>query len=80
MTRTSSICLSNILHIQENFSNIELQLIIASTISKYSSIKMSHVYIRFEDKNDYIIWLKYLTNVIQEAKDQSWSKTNELFI
>jgi hypothetical protein len=41
---------------------------------------MSHVYIRFEDKNDYIIWLKYLTNVIQEAKDQSWSKTNELFI
>jgi hypothetical protein len=83
INRTSSICLSNVLRINEDFANTELHLIVASTSSKhsrYSSIKMKHVYIRFEDKNAYISWLEYLTNAIQEAKDQNWSKTNELVI
>jgi hypothetical protein len=48
--------------------------------SRYSSVEMKRVYIRFEDKNDYCIWLHYLTNAIQDAKDQSWSKTNEVLM
>lgn len=43
-------------------------------------MKMKNIYIRFDNKNDYIIWLECLTNAIQQAKDQSWSKTNELVI
>jgi hypothetical protein len=41
---------------------------------------MKHVYIHFQNKYDYIIWLDYLTNAIQQAKDQSWLKTNEVII
>jgi hypothetical protein len=80
MNRTSTIHLSNVLHIEQDYSNTELHLIIASTISKYSSIKMTHVYIRFQDKINYIIWYDYLINAIQQAKDQCWSKTNELIL
>ncbi len=83
MNRTSNIHLSNILHIEQDYSNTELHLIIASTISKYSrysSIEMKHVYIRFQDKIDSIIWYDYLINAIQQAKDQSWSETNELIL
>jgi hypothetical protein len=70
-------------HIQEDFSNEELCLLVASNSrksSRYSSLKIKRVYIRFEDKNDYCIWLDYLTNAVQDAKDRSWSKTNELVI
>ncbi len=48
--------------------------------SQYSSVKIKRVYVHFEDKNDYCDWLQYLTTAIQDAKDQSWSKTNELII
>ena len=81
--RTSRICLSNIIRINEDFANREFHLITASSSSKhsqYSSMKMKNIYIRFDNKNDYIIWLECLTNAIQQAKDQSWSKTNELVI
>jgi hypothetical protein len=41
---------------------------------------MNNIYIRFDDKNDYINWFACLSNAIQHAKDQSWSKTNEIVI
>jgi hypothetical protein len=48
--------------------------------SKHPSVKMLRVYLRFEHKNEYFIWIRHLTNAIQQAKDQSWTKTNELVI
>lgn len=84
INRTSTIIsLSNVLHIEEDLSNGELHLISALTTSKsspYSSIRMKHVYIRFQEKHNYVLWLKYLKNGVQKAKDQSWRKTNELII
>lgn len=83
MNHITTISLSNVLHIEEDISNKELHLITASTTSKlspYSSIRMKHVYIRFQEKNNYTLWLEYLRNAIQKAKDQSWRKTNELII
>ncbi len=80
---TTSLCLANVVHIQEDPSNIELRLVIAGIMnksSKHSSIKMMRVHLRFEHKNEYYIWLHQLTNAIQQAKDQSWTKTNELVI
>ena len=77
------ICLSNIVHIQEDPSNKELCLIVASTMiksSQYSSVKIIRVYLHFEHKNEYFNWFQHLTNAIQQAKDQSWSKKNELVI
>jgi hypothetical protein len=59
---------------------MELHLIVASKSSRYSSIEMKNVYIRFDDKHDYVNWFECLSNAIQQAKDQSWSQTNELVI
>ncbi|CAF0862251.1 unnamed protein product [Rotaria sordida] len=80
MNQISSICLSNVVHIEEDSLNTKLCLIVASTYSRYSSITMIRVYIRFQDKNDYFIWLKHLTNAIKKAKDQNWTENNELVI
>ncbi|CAF2778396.1 unnamed protein product [Rotaria sp. Silwood2] len=80
MNRTSSIYLSNVVHIEEDSSNAVLCLIVASTYSGYSSIKMIRVYICFPDKNYYFIWLSHLTNAIKKAKDQNWTEKNELVI
>ncbi|CAF3444946.1 unnamed protein product [Rotaria socialis] len=81
--QTSSICLSNVVHVEEDCSNEELCLIVASTmstVSRYSSIKLIRIYIRFENQNDYIMWLNYLKNAVKKAKDQNWSMKNEVVI
>ncbi len=80
MNRTTRICLSDVIRINENFSNLELHLIVASKYSRYTSIEMQNVHIRFDDKHAYVLWLECLANAIQQAKDQSWSQTNELVI
>jgi hypothetical protein len=80
---TTSFCLANVVHIQEDPSNEELRFVVAATMnksSKHPSVKMLRVYLRFEHKNEYFIWIRHLTNAIQQAKDQSWTKTNELVI
>jgi hypothetical protein len=80
---TTNLSLANVVHIQEDPSNIELRLVVAGIMnksSKHSSIKMRRVHLRFEHKNEYYIWLPHLTNAIQQAKDQSWTKKNELVI
>jgi len=51
-----------------------------SKYSQYASIKMKNMYIRFVERTECIIWHEYLTYAIQQAKDHSWSKTNELVI
>ena len=76
---TTSLCLANVVHMQEDPSNEELRLIVAGTMNK-SSIKMMRVHLRFEHKNEYFIWFHQLTHAIQQAKDQSWTKKNELVI
>lgn len=80
---TTNISLANVVHIQEDCSNEELRLVVAGLMnksSKHSSIKMMRVHLRFENKNQCYLWLHHLTNAIQQAKDQSWSKKNELVI
>jgi hypothetical protein len=80
---TTSFSLANVVHIQEDPSNEELRLIVAATInksSKHSSVRMIRVHLRFQHKNEYFIWFHHLTNAIQQAKDQSWTKKNELVI
>ncbi len=79
----TSLCLANIVHIHEDPSNEELRLVVAGTMnksSKHPSVKMMRVHLRFEHKNEYFIWFHQLTHAIQQAKDQSWTKTNELVI
>jgi len=82
--RSANINLSNVLQIEQDLCNNELHLIVASsTMSKYSqyaSIKMKNMYLRFAERTECIIWHEYLTYAIQQAKDHSWSKTNELVI
>ncbi|CAF1051144.1 unnamed protein product [Rotaria sordida] len=80
---TSSVSLANVVHVQEDRSNEELRLVVAGTMSKsskHSSVKMMRVHLRFEHTNEYIVWFHHLTNAIQQAKDQSWTKKNELVI
>ncbi|CAF1477126.1 unnamed protein product [Rotaria magnacalcarata] len=80
---TTSVCLANVVHIQEDRSNEELRLVVAATVnksSKYSSVKMIRVHVRFEHTNEYSLWFHHLSHAIQQAKDQSWSKKNELVI
>jgi len=80
---TTSLSLSNVVHIQEDPSNEELRLIVAGIMnksSKYTSRKMMRIHLRFEHKNEYFVWFHHLTNAIQQAKDQSWTKKNELVI
>ncbi|CAF3390833.1 unnamed protein product [Rotaria sp. Silwood1] len=76
----SSICLSNVIQIEEDLSNAEICLIVASTYSRYSSIEMIRVYIRFQNKNHYLIWLEHLTNAIGKAKDRNWTENHEVVI
>ncbi|CAF1389527.1 unnamed protein product [Rotaria magnacalcarata] len=83
MKQTSSICLSNVVHVEEDRSNEELCLIVASTMStasRYSSIKMIRIYIRFENEHDYFMWLNYLKSAVKKAKDQNWTTKNEVVI
>ncbi|CAF1488453.1 unnamed protein product [Adineta steineri] len=80
---TTSLCLANVVHIQEDCMNKELRLIVARTIkksSKSASVKMLCIHLRFEHKNEYFTWFQQLTNAVQQAKDQSWTKKNELVI
>jgi hypothetical protein len=81
---TTNLSLANVVHLQEDPSNIELRLVVAGIMNKssrkQSSIKMRRVHLRFEHKNEYYIWFHQLTNAIQQAKDQSWTKKNELVI
>lgn len=80
---TSSISLANVVHVQEDSSNEELRLVVAGLMnksSKHSSIKMMRVHLRFEHQTQCYFWLHHLTNAIQQAKDQSWTKKNELVI
>ncbi|CAF3843404.1 unnamed protein product [Adineta steineri] len=80
---TTSLCLANVVHIQEDCVNKELRLIVARTIkksSKAASVKMLCIHLRFEHKNEYFIWFQQLTNAVQQAKDQSWTNKNELVI
>ncbi|CAF0998938.1 unnamed protein product [Adineta steineri] len=80
---STSICLSNVVHIEEDFANEKLCLLIASnrrTSEQHSLTVIKRVYLRFENRNEYCIWLYYLRNAIQDAKDQNWTKRNELFI
>jgi len=80
---TTSLCLSNVVHIQEDPSNEELRLIVARIMnksSKHTSRKMTRIHLRFEHKNEYFVWFHHLTNAIQQAKDQSWTKKNEVVI
>jgi polysaccharide deacetylase 2 family uncharacterized protein YibQ len=75
--------LANVLHMQENHTNEELRLILAGTsmkTAKPSSVKMMRVHIRFDRQDEYFSWLRQLNEAIQQAKDQSWSKTNEIVI
>jgi mevalonate pyrophosphate decarboxylase len=80
---TTSLSLANVVHVQEDPSNEELRLVVAGIMnksSKYSSRKMMRIHLRFEHKNEYFVWFHHLTNAIQQAKDQSWTKKNELVI
>jgi hypothetical protein len=75
--------LANVVHIEEDSTNEELRLMVVSSAkksSKHGSVKMMRVYIRFERQEEYSIWFHHLTACIQQAKDQSWMKTNELII
>ena len=79
----TSVSLSNVIHIEQDASNEELCLLVASNLktpTRYSSLKIKRIYVRFDNGSDYHIWLDYLRNAVQDAKDQSWSKTNELII
>lgn len=81
--KTSNVPLANVVHIQEDSHNEELRLIVAaasSSSNKSSSVKMMRVYLRFQRPDEYREWFHCLTNAIQQAKDQNWSKTNELVI
>ncbi|CAF0938415.1 unnamed protein product [Adineta steineri] len=80
---TTSLCLASVVHIQEDCMNKELRLIVARTIkksSKSASVKMLCIHLRFEHKNEYFTWFQQLTNAVQQAKDQSWTRKNELVI
>ncbi|CAF1341056.1 unnamed protein product [Adineta ricciae] len=80
---STSFSLANVVHIQEDQSNDELRIVIAGSTnksSKHTSVKMMRLRLRFEHKSEYMIWLHWLNNAIQQAKDQSWSKKNELVI
>lgn len=80
---TTSLSLANVVHIQEDSSNEELRLVVAGTTnksSKHSSVKMMRLHLRFEHKNEYFLWFHHLADAIQQAKDQSWTKKNELVI
>lgn len=80
---TTSISLANVVHIQEDRSNEELRLVVAVIMnksSKHSSVKMMRVYLRFEHTNEYCLWFHHLSNAVQQAKDKSWTKRNELVI
>lgn len=85
--KTSNVPLANVVHIQEDSHNEELRLIVAvaassssNKSSSSSSVKMMRVYLRFQRPDEYRQWFHCLTNAIQQAKDQNWSKTNELVI
>lgn len=80
---TTSIPLSNVVHIEEDGKNEEIRLIVAAPSSKptkVGSVKMMRVYIRFECADHYQICLHELNGAVQQAKDQTWSKTSELLI
>ena len=80
-SKTNSVALANVVHIEEDPNQEEIRLIVAATPSgKSTSVKMMRVYMRFQHTNEYRLWLLSLNNAIQQAKDQSWSKTNELVI
>ena len=80
MNRTSRICLSDVIRLNEDFNDLEIHFIVASKCARYSSLETRNVFIRFHDKQTYVTWLESLTDAIQQAKDQSWSQTNELVI
>ena len=80
---TTSISLANVIHIQEDNSSEQLRLVVVGAMNKsikHSSVKIMRVHIRFKHKNEYFLWLHHLKNAIQQAKDQSWTKKNELVI
>ena len=80
---TTGLALANVVHIQEDPSHEELRLVVAGSMhrsSKHASVQMTRVYLRFEHKDEYDHWYHHLTNAIQQAKDRSWTKTNELVI
>ncbi|UJR10372.1 hypothetical protein I4U23_014577 [Adineta vaga] len=71
---TTSISLSNIIHIEQDSSNEQLCLLVATNMknsSRYTSMKIKRVYVRFENVNDYDAWMHYLVHAIQIAKDQN---------
>ena len=79
--KISSVSLANVVHIHEDPSNEELRFIVAAApSSKSTSVKMVRVYVRFQRVTEYISWFHHLTVAIQQAKDHSWNKTNELII
>lgn len=77
------LALASVVHIQEDPGHEELRLIVAgpsTKSSKHSSVKMMRVYLRFQRQEEYWTWFHHLTDAIQQAKDHSWTKTNELVI
>ncbi|CAF1399603.1 unnamed protein product, partial [Didymodactylos carnosus] len=45
-----------------------------------SSLKLMRVYIRFRQMTEYNFWYTQLNKTIQLAKDQSWTRKNELVL
>ncbi|CAF0847374.1 unnamed protein product [Adineta ricciae] len=71
---STSVSLSNVIHIEQDASNEELCLLLASNLktpTRYSSLKIKRIYVRFDNGSDYHIWLDYLRNAVQDAKDQN---------
>ena len=82
-TSNEHLTLASVVHIQEDPAHEELRLIVAgpsTKSSKHSSVKMMRVYLRFQRQEEYWTWFHHLTDAIQQAKDHSWTKTNELVI